>query len=153
MSKKTMQELKDMLCLQLDDLKADAKKRGDITPTLLDAIHKVTDTIKNIDKIEMLSEDDDYSGARGRRYSRDGEWEAYGEYSDRNGRDMMMRSRDSYDSSDNGNSYRRHYVRGHYSRDDARKEMMEELHEAMHKAETEKEKEIIRRTIENLEKM
>lgn len=151
MSKKTMQELKDMLCLQLDDLKADAKKRGDITPTLLDAIHKVTDTIKNIDKIEMLSEDD-YSEARNRRYSRDGEWEAYGEYSGRNGRDMM-RSRDSYDNFDGGNSYRRHYVRGHYSRDDAKKEMMEELHEAMHKAETEKEKEVIRRTIENLERM
>lgn len=147
-----MQELKDMLCLQLDDLRADAKKRGDITPTLLDAIHKVTDTIKNIDKIEMLSEDDDYSEARNRRYSRDGEWEAYGEYSDRNSRDMM-RSRDSYDSSDNGNSYRRHYVRAHYSRDDAKKEMMEELHEAMKKAETEKEREIIRRTIENLERM
>lgn len=149
MSKKTMHELKDMLCLQLEDLKADAKKRGDITPTLLDAIHKVTDTIKNIDKIEMLSEDDDYSEARGRRYSRDGEWEAYGEYSGRNGRDMMMGGRDY----DGGNSYRRHYVRGHYSRDDAKKEMMEELHEAMRKAETEKEKEVIRRTIENLERM
>lgn len=107
MSKKTMQELKDMLCLQLEDLRADAKKRGDITPTLLDAIHKVTDTIKNIDKIEMLSEDDDYSEARNRRYSRD----------------------------------------------NAKEEMMKELHEAMHKAETEKEKEIIRRTIDNLERM
>ena len=66
----------------------------------LDAVHKLTDTVKNICKIEMLEEgeNDDYSEAR---YSRRGGY-AY----------------DGGNSYDSGNSYaRRHYVRGHYSRD------------------------------------
>ena len=62
----------------------------------LDAVHKLTDTIKNINKIQMLEDgmSDDYSEMRHRRLG-------YG-----------------YD--DGGASYAgrgRHYVRGHYSYD------------------------------------
>ena len=37
----------------------------------LEIIHKLTDTIKNLDKIEMLEEDS---------YNRDGDWESRGSY-------------------------------------------------------------------------
>ena len=68
MSKKAMYELRNMLCEELDEL----ARKGDLGAGDLDIAHKLTDTIKNIDKIEML-EDDGYSQ---RRYSRDGDWEA-----------------------------------------------------------------------------
>lgn len=88
MSMKTYEMLKDMMCRELDEI----SEKGELSAGDLEAVHKLTDTIKNIDKIMMLEEGD---------YSRDGEWEARGSY-------------------DRGNSYGRrgtHYVRGHYSRD------------------------------------
>lgn len=89
-----MKALKDMLCKELKQYEARTK----LNLADLDAVHKLTDTIKNIDKIEMLEDDgemDEYSEAR---YPRRGGY--------------------AYD--DGGNSYARggrHYVRGHYSRD------------------------------------
>lgn len=90
---KDMQQLREMLCKELKQYEA----RSKLNLADLDAVHKLTDTIKNIDKIEMLEEGgmDEYAEAR---YSRRG-----GEY-----------------AYDDGNSYARrgrHYVRGHYSRD------------------------------------
>lgn len=90
MSMQAMDELREMLCKELDEI----SRKGELGAGDLDIVHKLTDTIKNIDKIEMLEDDG---------YSRDGAWEA----------DM----RDTYGR---GNSYtsRRgtHYVKGHYSR-------------------------------------
>lgn len=90
MSMQAMDELREMLCKELDEI----SRKGELGAGDLDIVHKLTDTIKNIDKIEMLEDDG---------YSRDGAWEA----------DM----RGNYGR---GNSYanRRgtHYVRGHYSR-------------------------------------
>ena len=89
-----MYDLRDMLCKELDEI----TRKGELGAGDLDIVHKLTDTIKNIDKIEML-EDDGYSQ---RRYSQAGDWEA----------DM----RGTYGK---GSSYARrgtHYVRGHYSR-------------------------------------
>ena len=69
-----MRKLKDMLCRELDEF----SRRDSIESYDLDTIHKLTDTIKNLDKIEML-EDGGYSQARGggnrggmRTYARDG---------------------------------------------------------------------------------
>lgn len=89
---KDMQQLREMLCKELKQYES----RSKLNLADLDAVHKLTDTIKNIDKIEMLEEGemDEYAEAR---YSRRGDY-AY----------------------DDGNSYARrgrHYVRGHYSRD------------------------------------
>ena len=98
MGMKSMYDLRDMLCKELDEI----TRKGELGAGDLDIVHKLTDTIKNIDKIEML-EDDGYSQ---RRYSQAGDWEA----------DM----RGTYGK---GSSYARrgtHYVRGHYSRDGAR---------------------------------
>ena len=83
MSKKAMYDLRNMLCDELDEL----ARKGELGAGDLDIAHKLTATIKNIDKIEAM-EDDGYSSrrdeydmrGRGRRgthyvrghYSRDG---------------------------------------------------------------------------------
>ena len=106
MSKKVLYDLKDMLCEELDEI----GKKGEMSAGDLETVHKLTDTIKNIDKIVML-ENDGYS--RDEDYSRDGDWSA--------------NMRGNYGR---GSSYARrgsHYVRGHYSRDDARDSMMRKL--------------------------
>ena len=87
------QPIKEMLCKELKPYETRTK----LNLADLDAVHKLTDTIKNIGKIEMLEDGgaDEYSEAR---YPRRGGY--------------------AYD--DGGNSYARggrHYVRGHYSRD------------------------------------
>lgn len=126
MSKKAMYELRNMLCEELDEL----ARKGDLGAGDLDIAHKLTDTIKNIDKIEML-EDDGYSQ---RRYSRDGDWEA----------DM----RGTYGK---GSSYARrgtHYVRGHYSRDGARDDMKRQLQEMLNNADDESIRKAIQRCMD-----
>ncbi len=92
---KHLEKLKEALCEELDKF----AKSGEITANTLEKIHKLTDTIKNIDKIMMLEEDDGYSEEmygnsyeRGRRYakrdymgrySRDGGYSEDDEYSER----------------------------------------------------------------------
>lgn len=63
---KKLEKLKDSLMEELKEYEKKGKlSAGDIT-----AVHMLTDTIKNIDKICMLEEDEDYSQA--------GEWNAHG---------------------------------------------------------------------------
>lgn len=133
-----LHELKEKLWAELDEL---AEKRemgaGD-----LEVVHKITDTIKNIDKICML-EDGEYSEAvdgmdygRGSSYANRGKHYVRGHYSRDGGMD--------------GYSSRRRDSRGRYSRDDGRSEMMEHLEMAMDIA-TDQDKETIRRFIRQLE--
>lgn len=63
MSKKAMYDLRNMLCDELDEL----ARKGELGAGDLEIAHKLTDTIKNIDKIEMM-ESEGYSGT--------GDWEA-----------------------------------------------------------------------------
>ena len=126
MSMKVMYDLKDMLCAELDEI----GKKGEMSAGDLETVHKLTDTIKNIDKIVML-EDDGYS--RDEDYSRDGDW----------GTNM----RGNYGR---GSSYARrgsHYVRGHYSRDDGRASLIERLEDIMRGADS-KDRESIQRCID-----
>lgn len=126
MSMKTMYELKDMLCEELDE----SGKKGEMSAGDLETIHKLTDTIKNIDKIAML-EDGGYS--RDADYPRDGDWSA--------------NMRGNYGR---GNSYARrgsHYVRGHYSRDDGREAIVQRMEEMLRDAEG-RDRETIQRCIE-----
>lgn len=133
-----LHELKEKLWAELDEL---AEKRemgaGD-----LEVVHKITDTIKNIDKICML-EDGEYSEAvdgmdygRGSSYANRGKHYVRGHYS---------RDGDSH----NGYSMRRD-SRGRYSRDDGRSEMMEHLEMAMDTA-TDQDRETIKRFMRQLE--
>lgn len=112
---KNLYDLREMLCEELDEYNRDAK--NGLNERTLDTVHKLTDTIKNIDKIMMLEDGD---------YSRSGEWEA----------DM----RGNYGRTENynrGNSYAnrgRHYVRGHYSRGDGRERMISDIETMMQEA-------------------
>lgn len=129
MSMKSMYELRDMLCKELEEI----TRKGELGAGDLEIVHKLTDTIKNIDKIETLEAD----GYSQRRYSRDGNWEA----------DM----RGTYGR---GNSYARrgtHYVRGHYSRDGARDEMMHRLREMLDSADDESIRNAIQRCMDAVE--
>jgi hypothetical protein len=132
-------ELKEMLCDELDKIVA----KGDINGSALEIVHKLTDTIKNIDKIEMLedgdySQMDEYSHRRG--YSRDGDWEARGSYGN-----------DGSGYNEGGNSYRKRDSMGRYSRDDGKDHMIHRLREMMNSAGSEREREALRHCISKLE--
>lgn len=126
MSMKTLYDLKDMLCEELYEI----GKKGEMSAGDLETVHKLTDTIKNIDKITML-EENGYS--RDEDYSRDGDWSA--------------NMRGNYGR---GSSYARrgqHYVRGHYSRDDGRDSLIERMEDIMRGADS-KDRESIQRCID-----
>lgn len=138
---KALYELKEKFEMELEEL----ARKGELGAGDLELAHKLTDTIKNIDKICALEEDGGYSEAG------DYEGASYGR----------------------GSSYAnrgKHYVRGHYSRDgrggysrdgrmgggysrhDAKAEMMMQLGEMMDSAPTEREREAIRRCMDQLER-
>lgn len=128
-----LHELKKKLWAELEDL---ADKR-DMGAGDLEVVHKITDTIKNIDKICML-EEDGYSEAvdggdygQGSSYANRGKHYVRGHYS----RDGYPMRRDS---------------RGRYSRDDGRSEMMEHLEMALDSA-SDQDRETIKRFIRQLE--
>lgn len=133
-----MHELKEKLCEELEEI----ARKPEMSAGDLEAAHKLTDTIKNIDKIELLEEDGEYSRA--------GDWEAdmrgtYGRGSSYRGRKRDSMGRYSREGRDGRGG------RGGYSRDGAKDEMMRHLDEMMESASSEKEREIIRRTMSQLE--
>ena len=130
-----MHELKEKLCEELKEI----ARKGELGAGDLEIVHKLTDTIKNIDKIEMLQEDGEYSQA--------GDWEMDGRRSYNRG-SSYARKRDSM-----GRYSRDGRMTRTYSRADAKDHMMDELEEAMDAASTEKEREIIRRAMDQLEKV
>lgn len=126
-------DLKDKLCEELEEF----ARKQEMGAGDLEVIHKLTDTIKNIDKICMLEEKGGYSEAvdggdygRGSSYANRGKHYVRGHYS----RDGGM----------NGYSTRRRDGRGRYSREDGRSEMMEHLEMAMDSA-TEQDRDTIKR--------
>lgn len=130
MGMRAMEDLKDMLCKELDEI----AKKGELTAGSLETVHKLTDTIKNIDKIMMLEEDGEYS-ERMDRYSRDGDWTARGTYGHPH---------------DGGHSYARHRdSRGRYSRDDGKEHMMREMEGMLEDADG-KSRQIIQRALDEL---
>ena len=135
-----MYELKEKLCEELDEI----ARKPEMGAGDLEIIHKLTDTIKNIDKIDML-EDDGYSQAgyrdggssynRGSSYANRGKHYVRGHY-----------SRDGYSMEGRGN-------RGGYSRHDAKEAMMEQMEMLMEQAGSEREREAIRRCISQLDQV
>lgn len=168
-----MHDLKDLLCAELEDYAEKGKKSGKMSMGDLESIHKLTDTVKNIMKIDVLKEETGYS--EDGHYM--GEGRIYGTsyesgYSDRGGssyargrgryakRDSMGRySRDGGMSYDDDMSYarggrmgNRGGMRGGYSRDDGKHYMMEQLEEMMEEAEKPAEKEALRRCMDALKR-
>ena len=110
-----MHELKEMLCEKLDQY-ADS---GRITATTLGEIHTLTDTIKNLLKIEMLDEVKGYSNDYSNCYS--------------------TRRRDSR------GRYARKAMSHRYSRDDAKDHMLGQIAQMIEDAPGEEEREALRR--------
>lgn len=129
-----MHELKEKLCDELDEI----ARKGELGAGDLEIIHKLTDTIKNLDKIEMLEDDGGYSQA--------GDWEIEGRAYNR-GNSYARRKRDSM------GRYSRdgRMMRGVYSRHDAKEAMMDQMEDLMAQAGSEKEREAIRRCMNQLE--
>ena len=163
-----MHKIKEKLMDELYEVEDKMKKAsgGKVSAVDLEYIHKLTDTIKNIDKIEMLEGDEGYSEdghymGKGRIYGTSyDDGMSYARGRGRNAkRDSMGRySREggSYDnmSYERGASYARGGRggrRGGYSRADAKEEMIEKLEQMMHDAETSKEREAIKRCIMQIE--
>lgn len=132
---KKIYELKEMLCDELDKLTGDISKNK-LSAQNLEFVYKLTDTIKNIDKICMLEEDDGYSG--------DGNWRAMidGDYGHR-----MSHARRG-GRGGNRSSYRRGY-----SKDEAMDEMMDKLEDMMYDADDATLKEAIKRCMDSIKKM
>ena len=156
-----MHDLKDLLCAELEDYAEKGKKSGKMSMGDLESIHKLTDTVKNILKIDMLegetgySEDGAYMG-EGRIYgtSYDDEMRRGGGYSYSRGRGRYAK-RDSMGRYSRDDGYMRRDVRGMrdcYSRDDGKAYMMEQLEDMMEDAENPAEKEALRRCIEALKR-
>ena len=173
-----MHDLKDLLCAELEDYAEKGKKSGKMSMGDLESIHKLTDTVKNILKIDVLNQESGYS--EDGHYM--GEGRIYGTsyesgYSERGGssyargrgryakRDSMGRySRDGGMSYDDDMSYARGgrmgnrggsrgYSRdGGYSMDDGKQYMMERLGELMDEAEKPAEKEALRRCMDALKR-
>ena len=130
-----MDKLRDKLCDELDEI-ADKK---DLSAGDLEMVHKLTDTIKNIDKIGMLEE--------GGGYSQAGDWEMEGRGSYNRGSSYRGQRRDSrgrYSREGRGS-------RGGYSRHDAKEAMIEQMEMLMEQAGSEREREAIRRCMGQLE--
>lgn len=137
---KALYDLKDKLHDELDEI----ARKPEMGAGDLELIHKLTDTIKNIDKICMLEEEGGYSSAadgdygRGASYANRGQHYVRGHYS-RDGRGNM-----------DGRYSSRRDSRGRYSRDDGREEMIEHVRMAIDTAPDEY-KEDIKRFLREIE--
>ena len=152
-----IEKIKKMLCKELDEYAMKQKLTGGD----LDMIWKLTDTVKNLDKISMLEEENGYSEARGGR-SRGGRSYMHGSsydddmmYSERRGRGRYAK-RDSMGrySSEDGSSYDDYSetrMDRRYSRDDAKDHMMNKLGEMMSSAD-EEQREILKDAMRKIER-
>ena len=143
-----IEKIKKMLCRELEKF----SMKAELNVTDLEKIHKLSDTIKNLDKIKMLEEDaEGYSEARmgrgGSRYSYDDEMM----YSERRGRGRNAK-RDSMGRYSSEGGYAEDYRGGMYSYDDAKDHMMSALGEAMEGA-SPNEREILKDCMRKLERI
>lgn len=134
-----MHKIKNMLCEELEEY----GKKKSISVSDVEMIHKLTDTVKNIDKIEMLEGDDGYSETYpyymgGSSYAR-----GRGRYAKR---DSMGRY-----SSDMDDDYSERRMDRRYSRDDAKDHMMNRLGEMMEDADP-KEREALKECMRAIER-
>lgn len=141
-----IEKIKKMLCKELDEY----AMKGKISGSDLDMIWKLTDTVKNLDKIEMLEDGNSYDG-----YSEMMEYPYMGGSSYARGRGRYAK-RDSMGrySSDMGSSYDDHSearMDRRYSRDDAKDHMINKLGEMMTSAD-EEQKEILKDAMRKIER-
>ena len=132
-----MDKLKDKLCKELEEI----ARKPEMSAGDLEAVHKLTDTIKNLDKIEMLEDGG---------YSRDGDWEMEGRGSYERGASYRGRKRDSMGRYSRDGRY--WPTDRMYSRAEAKDDMMAKLEDMMGSA-NEQERAILRQAMDKLEKV
>lgn len=132
-----MYDLKDKLCKELEEI----ARKPEMSAGDLEAVHKLTDTIKNLDKIEMLEDGG---------YSRDGDWEMEGRGSYERGASYRGRKRDSMGRYSRDGRYGP--TTRMYSRAEAKDDMMAKLEDMMGSA-SEQERTILRQAMDKLEKV
>lgn len=133
-----MNKIKKMLCKELEEY----AEQKSLSASDLEMIHKLTDTIKNLDKIEMLENEDGYSEHypyedMGSSYARRGTHYVRGHYS--RGTDRNYPGH--YD-----NEYARRY-----SRDEAKDKIMSKLGEMMDGADP-NEREALKKAMQEIER-
>ena len=129
-------DLKDKLCDNLDKSYEEIRRNpGRLSSGDLEYVRMLTDTIKNIGKIEMLEEEGGYSQEDGQDGGGYGRGVSY------------ARGRGGYNR---GGRNPRRDSRGRYSRDDGRSEMMEHLEMALDSA-SDQDRETIKRFMRQLE--
>lgn len=127
MSVDAMLKLRDKLCEELDEMALNGK----MTLADLGTLHTLTDTIKNLDKIQMLED--------GEGYSSGDEWET------------RLRRHD-YDHGASYSSNRgKHYVSGHYSRS-GDYDLPSRLRELMRGDLDDRQKDILKMCLDELER-
>lgn len=139
-----MYKLKDMLCEELEKI----TKKGELSAGSLDAVDKLTHSIKSIDTIiamDEYSENDgmSYEGsyARGRGGNRGG--------GNRGNSNARSQRRDSMGRYSRNNSYRGSYGGG-YSREEEMDNLKMELQGLLEEAESEEERKMIRKWIKQV---
>lgn len=154
-----MHKIKELLMDELYEYEDKVKKSGGKLSTGdLETLHKLTDTVKNIDKIEMLEEDGGYSEGgdwmgEGRMYgtsyrggsSNGGGSSSYSQAGRGRGSNANRDSRGRYSS--------RGYSQNGYSYGDAAEEMIEKAQEMLSEAENEEQKRAVKQLIRKLENM
>lgn len=129
------------LCELCEDELEQIISKGELSMSTLEQAHKLTDTIKNVKKIEMLDGGDGYSrNSSGQSYARD----AYGRYSRDDGY--------SYEAYDGTQGSRRSEPYQMYSRHTGKEKLMEQINAMMQDA-SEREKDTLRRFREELKNM
>ena len=162
-----MHKIKEMLMNELYEYEEKAKKMsgGKLSQSELERIHKLTDSVKNIDKIEMLEDGGGYSEESnwmgegrmygtsydgGSSYARDGRGRGRNAKRDRMGR----YSSDDGMSYDGGSSYARDGMRDSrmgYSRDGAKEHLMDKAEEMLEMTHDPKERKAIEKFMRELE--
>lgn len=149
-------ELKKMLCRELDEIVN--KSKGELSAGSLDAIDKLTHSIKSLVTVMAMEEGDEYSygnyGARGGRRSSEGgnsgryyEGGNSGRYYDGGGSGRY------YDGGYFGRGYYEDEYSGRRSRDEGKSQMIRQFENLMNNASSQEEREVIQSALNKLRNM
>lgn len=145
-----MYELKEMLCDEL----AKITKKGELSAGSLDAVDKLTHSIKSIETIiamdEYSEEGGSYEGGSYESYARGGRGGNRGG-GNRGRSNARGRSRDSMGRYSGEYSNRGSYARRGYSRDEEMENLKMGLQELLEDAESEEERKMIRKWLKSVE--
>lgn len=142
MNMDSMYRLEEMCCRELDKI----IERGELSSSALQQAHMLTDTVKNVYKIEMLcGGEGEYSRDGGSSYANRGQHYVRGHYSRDGGNGGGSYGR-------NGGGYSRDSY-GRYSRDGGRDDMVQRLEQMMEQTNNPNERDAYKRALEQLKNM